>query len=253
MYFSHFSPQSHCKKIVFVLGICALAVLPANAEMLIKQALQVEIEVKPTQYSSHIVIQGSKALETLNQLSVKDKNSIIKTYNAINESLGDDSICKGGSFSIDPAYHYKEGKRIQAGFKTHYTLSCEFVESQRQTFNAILDKIQAEVEKNAYLTFPIPNVQLGVDENTFKESDSALNEKLLTLALQKAKEYSALTRRKCSIKEINLGAQNEVMPVALKAVRAASDSSANTLESIAMPTAKDTQKTLRGNVIFTCK
>ena len=103
MYCSHFSPQSHFKKIALTLGVCALTVLPASAEMLIKQALQVEREVKPTQYSSHITIQGSKALETLNQLSIKDKNSIIKTYNAINESLGDDSICKGGSFSINPA------------------------------------------------------------------------------------------------------------------------------------------------------
>lgn len=253
MYCSHFSPQSHFKKIALTLGVCALTVLPASAEMLIKQALQVELEVKPTQYSSHITIQGSKALETLNQLSIKDKNSIIKTYNAINESLGDDSICKGGSFSINPAYHYKDGKRIQSGFETHYALSCEFVESQKQTFNAILDKIQAEVAKNTYLTFPIPSVQLGVDENALKDSDSTLNAKLLELALQKAKEYSTLTRQKCSIKEINLGAQNAVMPVSLKAMRAVADSGANTLESVSMPTAKDTQKTLKGDVIFICK
>ena len=43
------------------------------------------------------------------------------------------------------------------------------------------------------------------------------------------------------------------MPVALKAMRAVADSDANTLESVSMPTAKDTQKTLKGDVIFICK
>ncbi|TLD84995.1 hypothetical protein LS70_000050 [Helicobacter sp. MIT 11-5569] len=242
-------------RLFLAIALFLFALLPVNAaETLIKQRLNTTLNLSPTKYSSNPVITASKELQKLKTLGVEDKNAIIKTFNAINAFLGSDSICKGGSFAINPAYYYKDGKKIQEGFETNFTLNCVFVESQKQEFNAILDKIQAEVSKNTFLMFPIPRVDLGVDEKVFSESDSVLNAKLLNLALQKAKEYSNLTQKKCSIKEITLGDEGSFDKTPLKAEAQLMRATAkNSLEDIALPSARESQKSLWGDVIFSCK
>ncbi|MBX7490859.1 hypothetical protein [Helicobacter turcicus] len=232
--------------------LCVIVLIPVSAETLIKQRLSVAVDVTPTQYSSNITITASKELQKLKTLSVENKNAIIKTFNAINDSLGNDSICKGGSFAINPSYYYKDGKKIQEGFETNFALHCEFKESKKQEFNAILENIEAEVSKNPFLMFAFPSVDLNVSDVDFQKSDSVLNVKLLNLALEKANEYGKLTKKKCSIKEITLGDLGNVDVVALRESRLM-QSAKNTLEDISLPSAKDAQKNLWGNVVFSCK
>lgn len=247
------------KKIAFVSVVWASFVgINASAEMLIKQDLSVSVEVEATKYTSSIMIRGSEALRKLKDLSLDNKNAIIKTYNNINESLGKESICKGGSFKIEPIYEYRNGKRIQNGFESHYNLNCEFNEEQKGDYDKILRKIESEVRKNQYLLFTFPSVQKVLDEKMLAKIDEQLNVKLLEIALQKAKEYSSLARQKCSIKEINLGAlaqQERAMPTLMKASLNATRDMAveGELENVSLPTARNTQKTAQGKVIFSCR
>lgn len=249
------------KKIAFISVFWASFVgMNVSAEMLIKQDLNVSVEVEATKYTSSIVIRESETLRKLKELSLDNKNAIIKTYNGINESLGKESICKGGSFKIEPIYEYKNGKRIQSGFESHYSLNCEFNEEQKKDYDKILRKIESEVGKNQYLLFTLPNVEKILDEKMLTKVDEQLNAKLLELALQKAKEYSSLARQKCSVKEINLGAlaqpqQERAMPTLMKAsLNAAKDMAVEEeLENVSLPTARNTQKTAQGRVVFSCR
>lgn len=237
----------------YLLFLCVVVSVSASAETLIKQRLSVVVDIKPKQYSSNLVVSGSKELQKLKSLSLENKNAIIKTFNRINDFLGSDSICKGGGFAISPSYYYKDGKKIQEGFETNFILYCEFVESQKQEYNTILEKIESEVSKNPFLMFAVPRVDLGVNKAEFQESDALLNVELLKLALEKAKEYGKLTKKKCSIKEITLGDIGDIDQITFKAESRLMQSSKNALEDIVLPSAKKEQKTLWGNAIFSCK
>lgn len=241
------------KRFVFMLCFGVFGV--ANAEMLIKQNLSVSVEVEATKYVSFISVSGNEALRKLKTLNVSDKNAIIKTYNNINEFLGKESICKGGSFEIQPIYEYKNNQRIQNGFTSNYGLNCEFFEAQKEDYDKILRKIENEVQKNPYLLFALPSVEKVLDEKSLTILDEQLNVKLLELALQKAKEYSNLSRHKCTIKEINLGAFAEevAVPTMRKMNLSMAKSEAQDLASVSLPTAKNTQKTAQGNVVFSCR
>ena len=195
--------------------------IEVSAEMLIKQDLSVSVEVEATKYVSLVNIKENESLRKLKILSLEDKNTIIKTYNRINEFLGRERICKGGSFNIEPIYEYKNGKKVQNGFESHYSLSCEFGEMQKEDYNKIIQKIESEVRKNPYLLFALPSIDKVVDEKSLLEIEEQLNVKMLQLALQKAKDYSNLSRQKCSIKEINLNAvQERVTPTLMKSAPA---------------------------------
>ncbi|MCI5968999.1 hypothetical protein [Helicobacter sp.] len=232
--------------------LCAMAFIQANAEILIKQRLNVAIDITPKQYSSNITILASEELQKLKTLSLENKNAIIKTFNAINDFLGSNSICKGGSFVINPSYHYRDGKRVQEGFEINFSLHCQFMESKKKEYNAILEKIETEVSKNALLMFLLPSVELSVSDRDFKQSDSVLNAKLLAFALETAEEYGKLTHKKCSIKEIVLGDASSV-GVMLKRESHLMPSVKNALEDITLPSASDTRKSLSGNVTFACQ
>lgn len=243
------------KKLVFIFCISLLCV-GANAEMLIKQDLSVSIEVEASKYISLVNIHGSETLRKLKNLSLSDKNTIIETYNNINKFLGKDSFCKGGSFEIEPIYEYKNNQRIQNGFASHYSLDCEFNEAQKEDYDKILSKIENEVSKNQYLLFTFPKIEKILDEKSLATLDEQLNIKMLEIALQKAKEYSNLSRHKCSIKEINLNAlmQERTMPsISMKTSLNTAKTEAQDLASVSLPTARTTQKTARGNVVFSCR
>ncbi|WP_299548812.1 hypothetical protein [uncultured Helicobacter sp.] len=192
-------------RFIYFLFLCVVVSISASAETLIKQRLNVIIDVEPKQYSSNLVVSGSKELQKLKSLSLENKNAVIRTFNTINDFLRNDNICKGGSFAINPSYHYKDGKKTQEGFEADFALHCEFVESQRQEYNAILEKIESEVSKNPFLVFAFPKIDLNISKEEFEKSDAFLNTELLKLALEKTKEYGKLTKKKCSIKEITLG------------------------------------------------
>lgn len=227
--------------------------LPASAETLIKQQLNVSIDIRPKQYLSNIVIYGSKELQKLKTLSLENKNTIIKTFNSINNFLDENSICKGGSFAVNPSYFYKDGKKTQEGFEVDFSLNCEFEESKMKEYNAILERIEIEVSKNPLLIFAFPRVSLGVSEAELYNSDSMLNVELVNLALKKAKEYGELTKKKCSIREIILGNVGRIDREKVNMEAYFMQSSKNILEDVALPSAKDMRKSLSGDVVFSCK
>ncbi len=243
------------KKLAVILIFCASLFVEVSAEMLIKQDLSVSTEVEATKYTSFVNINGNEMLRKLKTLSPADKNAIIKTYNNINDFLGKDSFCKGGSFEINPIYEYKNGKRIQNGFESHYSLNCEFSEIQKEDYNNILRKIESEVSKNQYLLFALPSINKVLDDKLFAEIDEQLSIQLLEFALQKAKEYSNISRQKCSIKEIDLNAvaQDKVMPILMKSSLSSTKKEVQDLADISLPTAKKTERAARGNVIFSCR
>lgn len=222
-------------------------------EMLIKQDLSIVAKVPPTTFSSTIQVLGSDKLQKQKNLSLEDKNSIIKTYNTLNAFVKNSAICKGGSFSITPLYEYKNGKRDQVGFESAYHLGCEFKEESKEDFNAILDFIERETQKNPYLLFPIPSVNKNITQEDLREIEGKLNAELIKKANTMAKEYSKTTDKKCTIKEISLGEDSTPAPILRRATLAAAKSTDNALEDISMPTAKDYEKTARAKVVFSCK
>ena len=177
-------------------------VMFAHAEMTIKQDLSVSAESETTKYRSLVRVSGSEALLNLKTLTLADKNDIIKTYNAINAFLGKNSICKGGSFSIEPLYENKNGARMQVGFESQYSLECVFSEIQNSEFQRILRTIESEVGKNKYLSLGVSRIEKVLDEQALEILTEQLNARLLEFALQKAKEYSNLSHRKCNVKSI---------------------------------------------------
>ncbi|PZT47517.1 hypothetical protein B6S12_08580 [Helicobacter valdiviensis] len=223
-------------------------------EMKITQSFELSKEIPNNSYKSEIQILGSQKLRETKNLSLEDKNSIIKTFNAINQKvLG--NICEGGSFEITPSYEYKNNKREQNGFETYYNLECNFTPKETDLFNSYLKFIEAEVSKNKWLLFSIPKVQNMASAENIKQIDEKLQEELLVKIMQKAQNYSKITRKKCSIEEVTLG-KNDLSfpsPLAKKSDTMLSNASSIALESISMPNNKKELKTLNAKASFICK
>ena len=111
------------KKFLFIAAFSSVSLF-AN-EMLIKQNVSIDAKISPTTYFSNIQVIGN---DKEKNLSLKDKNSLIKTFNSLNDFIKNSEICKGGNFSITPFYEYKDNKKEQTGFESNYHLDCEFKE-----------------------------------------------------------------------------------------------------------------------------
>ncbi len=237
----------------FLLTAAFLSTSLFASEMLIKQNLSIVAKIPSTTFLSTIQVLGSDKLQKQKSLSLEDKNAIIRTYNTLNDFVKNSAICKGGSFSITPLYEYKNGKKDQVGFESSYHLDCKFKEESKGDFNAILDFIERETQKNSYLLFPIPRINKNITQDDLREIESKLNEDLIKKANKRAKEYSKITNKKCMIKEINLGEDSTSAPILHRAALTSAKSVDNVLEDITMPRAKDFEKTAHAKVIFSCK
>ncbi|CAM2938320.1 hypothetical protein [Helicobacter burdigaliensis] len=225
------------------------------AEMKISQNFELSKEIPNNSYKSNIQILGSQKLRETKNLSLEDKNSIIKTFNAINKQvLGD--ICMGGGFEINPFYEYKNNTKQQSGFETSYNLECNFnTQKEIETFNHYLKFIEKEVSNNKWLLFPIPKSENIATQESVKNFDKKLQEEILIQIMQKAKDYSKITQKKCSVQEVALGENDLSMPSPLMRknslmLGASSDVS---LENISMPQDKKALRTLKAKAIFICK
>lgn len=239
------------KKFLFIAAFSSVSLF-AN-EMLIKQNVSIDAKISPTTYFSNIQVIGNDKLRKEKNLSLKDKNSLIKTFNSLNDFIKNSEICKGGNFSITPFYEYKDNKKEQTGFESNYHLDCEFKEEATEDFNTILDFIQKETQENPYLIFPIPKITKNIKEEDLKALDDTLNQKLIQKANAMALEYSKILNKKCLIKEITLGEDTQIENPILYRTQALAKSNDNALEKIEMPTAKEITKSADGKVIFICK
>lgn len=236
----------------------ALLLILANislvaSEMLIKQDLTIHTQIFPATYSSTIQIIGSQKLHNEKNLSLEDKNKIIKTYNSINTFLKNSSICKGGSFDITPFYEYQNNTREQKGFESNYSLNCEFKYEMAKDFNKILDFIQKQIIANDFLLLPIPKITKIIKKDDLEKIDEKLNQALLNKANEIAQNYSKNLKKQCTIKEISLGLTSRMENTPLNSTATLAKSDSNSLEDIKMPTGKEVEKTAKGKVIFSCK
>ena len=130
------------KKLLLIASFSSVSLF-AN-ELLIKQNVSIDAKISPTIYFSNIQVIGNDKLRKEKNLSLKDKNSLIKTFNSLNDFIKNSEICKGGNFSITPFYEYKDNKKEQTGFESNYHLDCEFKEEATEDFNAIWNLFKKE-------------------------------------------------------------------------------------------------------------
>lgn len=222
-----------------------------NSQSKINQTLSFSQELEAREFTSYINITASPKLRALPSLNTNDKNKIIATYNAINAAKS--AICKGGSFSLNPLFTHKDGRSIQSGFESNFSLECEFEKAQKSEFDMLLNKIEREVLANDFLEFTLPQINAKISQKDRANANKKANIELLKIAQKKAQEYSNQLNLNCKIGEISLNAEsNEIMPLrSIASTQMLKSQSAPSLNEITAPDGKEINTT-SARVSFVC-
>ncbi|WP_158654880.1 hypothetical protein [Helicobacter mesocricetorum] len=228
-------------KKIFVFLACMKVLV--GSEILIHQNISVTAKIESTLFVANPQINESEKLRNEKNLSMAQRNQIIQTFNLLNQEIQKSGICNGGGFEIAPYYTYENGSKEQMGYQSHWNIICEFNQDSLEAFNAHLNFIQNQIDKNPYLVFTLPSIHKGIDQNKNRELDEDLNVALLQKAQDVAKKYAKTLRKRCEIKKITLAkAEDFVAPLLAN----------ESLESIVAPTAKLQNKTIQGEVAYRC-
>lgn len=223
----------------------------ANEITKINQTLSFSQELEAREFTSYINISASPKLRAMPNLNTNDKNKIIATYNAINAAKS--AICKGGSFSLNPLFSHKDGRSIQSGFESNFSLECEFNNTNKKEFDSLLNKIEKEVLANDFLEFTLPQINTRISQEDRANANKNANLELLKIAQKKAQEYSNQLNLNCKIGEISLNAEsNEIMPLRVaSSAQMLKSQSAPSLNEITAPDGKEINTT-SARVSFIC-
>lgn len=232
-----------------------LATPPKTLEIV--RTIETSTKLLPTHFQSNLRFNASASLSTKPSLSSEEKANIHNLFNAILTRVKQDNFCKGGSYSIEPTFEYKDGLRIPKGQSLNASLECEITKEQLPAYNKLLSDLDGMLGDSVTLT--IPALQAILQPEEIRAAQEKLSDTLLQLATQKAQDYSNLLQKTCSITQVNFTNFSPIGPIfARSSLMAAAPMSADSANfkaksyNNALPIVEEDEQKIDATVAFRC-
>ncbi|MWV63031.1 hypothetical protein DCO58_01015 [Helicobacter saguini] len=215
-------------------------------EMNITQNISIKKSVMPSTFQGNIEIVGTNKLRELDNIDSKQKNRITQDFNSIITAIKEYSnICNGGGYSLGLKDYYDNNVR-KKGYDARSQIECKISETQKNSYNDLLNKINKIIDSNEYLDIVIHPLNPIITEQENDKYIQELQYDLLSKIDNIAKEYEKRLNKTCKTSNINFDSIHYPM------LKSASMSLSTQDSNIELPITKEENITSRANVVMVC-
>lgn len=152
---------------------------------------------------------ASNQLSTKTKLSEEEKEKITRTFNDIIILASKNKICTGGSYSLEPTFHYdyKSGKQTQKGYSFNASFNCEINTNQLEEYKELISSMSKIASLSGLISMNVPSLNATISNELLRKSEEESINKILTLANESSIRYSKSINYKCKIKNINFSSR----------------------------------------------
>jgi len=205
--------------------------------------------ILPDTYKASVKITESDTLRKGGEIEQNTKKDIANTLNDILNLSKKHGFCEGGNHDLRPNIQYKDGAaRDTVGYTLSFSLECDVPSELKKEYDSFISHIDKAINKNKYLSFLSPNVNVIATSNAWQEAQDMAFVGATKIAMESAKEYTELLDKKCAV--ANISAINSPMP--REAIKLTNMSAAATTEW-ALPIPKEQEINVRIQVKYICK
>ena len=223
-----------------------------NAGFTFSKELQATAKLMPDSFVSRPRFSASRFLSSKISLSADEKAAVASAFNEILARVAQEKLCRGGSYTIEPTFSYKDGVEIPKGQRVEASLSCKIKSNELERYNALLNDIDKIATKSGFITMSLPALSANFSSELLRENEEKMREELIKSALANAESYSKLTDKKCELKNLDFsrsfGGGYRTMSAKEMAV---ADEAAHF--SNALPVVDEEERFISANATYVCK
>lgn len=246
--------------VAFIIGACSSEntalngnECPQNA-LCIYKSVSISQAIIPNAYKANIRITESDTLRKGGEIEPSTKKDIADTLNDIISLSKKQELCEGGNHDLRPNIQYKDGAaRDTVGYTLNFNLECNVPSKKKKEYDSFVADIDKKINKNKYLSFLAPNVNIIATPESLQEAQDKAFENALTFAKQKEGDYSRIVNKKCILS----GADSMNAPLIQPKFALTRAESSNTTSyadtSWELPTPKEQEITAKVQVKYICK
>ncbi|WP_277640664.1 SIMPL domain-containing protein [Wolinella succinogenes] len=219
----------------------------------LSREISLQEKVTPSRYLSNPSLRASEYLRNKPDLTSAEKAQITQALNQILDRVSKEKFCKGGSYSIDPLYEFNEGRQKLIGHQLFLNLSCTLKNEEIARFNALINDIDKMASSSGFLLFSVPSLSATLSSEDIAMAKEAAYEKILALALDKAKEYSQIALKKCSLIGVEFDSTPSMTPRIMSARLKSGDSMEGSAIEPGVPLVQEEDLPISAQVTYRCK
>ena len=192
--------------------------------------VSVSQNIMPNAYKANIRITESDTLRKGGEIEPTTKKDIANTLNDIIALSKKSGFCEGGNHDLRPNIQYKDGAARDTVYMNEYMFY---------------------INKNKYLSFLAPNVNVIATSESLQEAQDKAFEKALKLAKNKEDEYSKIAGKKCALSSADSLNTHSIQPKFARLETSNMSAYADTSWELPMP--KEQEITAKIQVKYICK
>ena len=242
----------------FMMSACSDEPLALNTNecpqdaLCLNTSISVSQNIMPNAYKASIRITESDTLRKGGEIESNVKKDIANTLNDIIGLSKKQDLCEGGNHELRPNIQYKDGAaRDTVGYTLNFNLECDVPSKKKKEYDSLIAEIDKKINKNKYLSFLAPNVNIIATSESLQEAQDKAFESALQIAKEKEKDYSKITNTKCVLAGADSTNTHIIQPKIMRAE--ASNMSAYADTSWELPIPKEQEITARIQVKYICR
>ena len=168
--------------------------------MEIAQNFKASAPIEPTHFYTFLSFSASPELSVKPMLDREDRASLERIFDTISQKIKQDSLCTGGSYSIEPTFDFKDGKEVPQGQRISASIECNFPTERLQDYKNLIKSINASLEGKVLLSTPA--LEPTTTPERLQEVQFQLTEKILKEIDERVQAYNKQLKKKCKVEEI---------------------------------------------------
>lgn len=217
------------------------------------QDLSAANKLTPDTFTSHPRFSANRILSTKESLTSEEKSRIAAAFNAILARVAQDKLCRGGSYTIEPTFSYKNGVEKPVGQRVEASLSCKIKADELDAYNALIADIDKIASKSGFIAMSMPALHAQFDAEALKKNELKLREELILSALATATHYTKLTGKTCSLTNLNFSKNPVARLMSVNAAEEMAVAADSTSFKNALPVVGEEEREINAVGSFVCK
>lgn len=206
--------------------------------------VEVQVNVMPDSYIAFPKIKESENLAEKMNLSSEEKAVIDVAFQKVSEKFEQSELCKGGSYTLEPSYSYKDGAKTFIGQRLSADFSCTFKKEEFEKYATMIKEADSISNNLGYFTLITPSVNTILSKEQAQKVRGELEEALFVKIKESESNFSQHLGKTC--KSMRLSFNEDQLLYSHDSMALASNLSAEPIKSTQ-------QKQLGAQVSFICE
>lgn len=228
--------------VLFLQGNALFSRFIKEEPVAVEAYIDAQVSVTPDSYVAFPKIRESENLAKKTNLSSEEKAVVDVAFQKVSEKFAQSEFCKGGSYTLEPSYSYKDGAKTLSGQRLNADFSCTFKKEEFEKYATMIREVDSISDNLGYFTLIIPSVNTALSKEQAEKVRGELEMALFAKIRESESSLSEHLGKTCKSAKLSLN-ENQLLR---SHITLASNLSAEPIESAQ-------QKQLGAQVSLICK